>query len=87
MLRRLIVGNPIILGNLLRALLGVGTVVGLGFTDAQSDAIVAAVLANLAAFAAITVKERAVVSPTQKVADYLGKPIEVVDTVLRQVKL
>lgn len=66
--------EPVILGSALKAVLAVGTVLGLSLTNVQSEAIVAAVLANLAAFGAITAKTRAVVTPLAKVED-LGRTL------------
>lgn len=59
--------EPIILGTALKALLAVGAIFGLHTTEADREVIVAAILAVIAAIAVITKKERASVTPMQKV--------------------
>lgn len=64
---RWIKDNPVIVGTCIKALLVVGTVFGLHTTEADREAVVAAVLAVATAVIALTAKERASVTPMVKV--------------------
>ncbi len=59
--------EPVILGTALKALLLAATLFGLHTTEADREAIVAAIVAVLAAIAVITKKERDSVTPMAKV--------------------
>lgn len=59
--------NPVVVGTALKALLVVATIFGLHTTEADRELVVAAVMANAAAIAALTHKERASVTPMNKV--------------------
>lgn len=59
--------NPVVVGTCLKALLVVATIFGLHTTEANREQIVAAVIAVAAAVAGMTHKERASVTPMNKV--------------------
>lgn len=59
--------NPVVVGTVTKAMLVMATVFGLHTTEADRELVVAAVMANAAAIAALTAKERASVTPMNKV--------------------
>lgn len=59
--------NPVIVGTVIKAMLALGTVVGLSTTEADREVVVAAVIAVAGAIAVLTKKERASVTPMVKV--------------------
>ena len=59
--------NPVIVGTVIKSVLALATVVGLETTEADREAVVAAVIAVAVAIIALTGKERASVTPMNKV--------------------
>ncbi len=84
---RLLSSRPVIVGNVVKAVVALGALVGLTATDASSEAIVGVVVAVLALVAAVTAKEQAKVTPVEKVARVMQRPLDEVNEVLRKVKL
>jgi hypothetical protein len=78
--------EPILVGNLVKALLVLGATVGLAVTDAQTNAIVAVVTALMVLLAAFHKVQRNAVTPVEKVADLLGKPVDEVNALLKGIK-
>lgn len=75
--------NPVIVGTAIKAVLVVGTIFGLSTTEADREAVVAAVIAVATAVIALTHKERASVTPMRKVEKLAqetgGNAIKLVD--------
>lgn len=61
--------NPVIVGTVIKSMLALATVVGLQTTEADREAVVAAVIAVAVAVGALTAKERASVTPMKKLED------------------
>lgn len=71
--------NPVVVGTLIKAALVAGTIVGLHTTEADREAVVAAVIAVAAAVAALTTKERASVTPVVKVQEKMEQVVRELD--------
>ncbi len=83
----IVTNRPVIIGNVVKAVVALGALVGLAATDAATEAIVGVVIAVLALVAAITAKEQAAVSPVEKTARLLEQPVDEVNDLLKSVKL
>lgn len=59
--------NPVVVGAVVKAALVCATVFGLHTTEADREAVTVAILAVAGAWAALTAKERASVTPMNKV--------------------
>lgn len=81
-MKRLFALEPVLLANIAKALLVVAVAFGMPLTGAQTAALVGIVVPAIALIGAAT---RQVVSPVVKVAEVLGKPVGVVNQVLKEV--
>lgn len=82
---RMLAKRPVVIGNVVKAVVALGALVGLAATDAATEAIVGVVLAMLALVAAITGAEQSQVTPVESVAKLIDKPVQEVNDLLRDV--
>ena len=86
-MRSLLHMEPILVANVLKAVLVLGATVGLAITDAQTEAIVAVVTALMVFLAAFNQVQRQKATPVEKVAQVLDRPVEEVNEILKGIKL
>lgn len=84
---KLLANRPLIVGNVVKAVIALGAIFGVAATDAAAEAVVGVVVSVLALVAAITAKEQAVVTPVEKAATMIDKPVELVSDLLKKIKL
>lgn len=68
--------NPVIVGTAIKALLALATIAGLQTTEADREAVVAAVIAVAAAWAVLTKKTRDSVTPMHKVEGHVESVVK-----------
>lgn len=79
-------GQPVIVGNVVKAVLALAALFGLAVTDAQGEAIAGVVAALLVFMATITVGEQQRVTPVKKVAQLIDKPERETNALLRGIR-
>lgn len=78
--------QPVIVGNVVKAVLALAALFGLAVTDAQGEAIAGVVAALLVFMGTITAGEQQRVTPVRKVAKLIDKPERETNALLRGIR-